>query len=170
MEVAMAGTRSNTDQLVAWLDDAYAMESGLIGILQNHAAHFSDVPQASRRIEKHITETRQHAARLEQCLQLLGTQPSMVKSTLSSVIGSIEGATTAVFRDQLVKDVLADYAAEQFEIGCYTALVSAATRLGHPDVAELCQQNLREDKAMAAWLLRQIPAVLSEDRVLTAVG
>jgi ferritin-like metal-binding protein YciE len=164
----MPGARNDTDQLVAWLDDAYAMESGLIGILQNHAAHFSGVPQASRRIEKHITETREHAARLERCLRLLGTQPSVVKSTLSSVIGSIEGATTAVFRDQLVKDVLADYASEQFEIGCYTALVNTATQLGQTEVAELCQQNLREDKAMAAWLLRHIPTVLSEDRAAPA--
>jgi hypothetical protein len=28
---------TGTNQLIAWLDDAYAMESGLVPILQNHA-------------------------------------------------------------------------------------------------------------------------------------
>jgi hypothetical protein len=42
----------------------------------------------------------------------------------------VEGATTAIFRDQVVKDALAEYASEQFEVACYTALVGAATELG----------------------------------------
>src|SRR5215211_2578988 len=108
----MAAT-TGTDQLIAWLDDAHAMESGLIPILQNHAAHFGDrIPEASRRLQQHVIETQRHVQRLQECLRMLNASPSGVKSTLSSVIGSIEGATTAVFRDQLVKDALADYASE----------------------------------------------------------
>jgi ferritin-like metal-binding protein YciE len=167
----MSQISSGTDQLVAWLDDAYAMESGLIPILQNHAAHFGDhMPHAARRLEQHIVETQQHVQRLHECLRLMGAAPSSVKSTLSSMIGSVEGATTALFRDQLVKDALADYASEQFEVGCYTALVSAATELGHVDVARLCKQNLEEDRAMAAWVLQQLPAVVSRDAIHPATA
>jgi ferritin-like metal-binding protein YciE len=101
---------------------------------------------------------------------MLKASPSSVKSTLSSVIGSVEGATTALFRDQLVKDALADYASEQFEVGCYTALVSAATELGHIDVARLCKQNLEGDRAMAAWVLQQLPAVVSRDAINPATA
>jgi ferritin-like metal-binding protein YciE len=152
------------EQLITWLDDAHAMENGLIGILQNHATHFANrMPDAASRISQHIVETQQHAQRLRECLRILGASPSGVKSTLSSIVGSIEGATTFMFRDQLVKNALADYASEQFEVACYTALVSAATRLGHADVAELCQQNLEEDQMMAAWLLQQIPLVVSPE-------
>jgi ferritin-like metal-binding protein YciE len=159
-----------TDQLIAWLDDAHAMESGLIPILQNHASHFNErMPNAARRLQQHIIETQQHVQRLQDCLRLLDAAPSGVKSTLSSLIGSVEGATTAIFRDQLVKDALADYASEQFEVGCYTALVSAALQLGHDDVADLCRQNLREDEAMAAWVLQQLPVVVSRDAIIPAV-
>jgi ferritin-like metal-binding protein YciE len=162
----MSDSMSPTDQLIAWLDDAYAMESGLVPILQNHAAHFGDrMPQAARRLHAHVVETQQHVRRLEECLRLLDASPSSVKSTLSSLIGSVEGATTALFRDQLVKDALADYASEQFEVGCYTALVSAATDLGYTEVARLCGENLEEDRAMAAWVLQQLPAVVSRDAV-----
>ncbi|HYE88665.1 MAG TPA: DUF892 family protein [Vicinamibacterales bacterium] len=155
--------RNATEQLVAWLDDAHAMESGLIGILQAHASHFSGHPAAVSRIQQHIVETQQHALRLEQCLSLLGQRPSGVKSTLSSVMGSLEGATTAIFQDRLVKDVLADYASEQFEVGCYTALITVARALGHDEIVRLCEDNLREDLAMAEWLLRHMAEVAAYD-------
>jgi ferritin-like metal-binding protein YciE len=162
----MSGTPSRADQLIAWLDDAHAMESGLIPILENHAAHFSErLPEVSRRLHEHIAETQQHAQRLRECLLVLNASASTAKSTLSSLIGSVEGATTAIFRDQLVKDALADYASEQFEVGCYTALVSAATELGYHDIARLCQLNLQEDARMAEWMLQQLPAIVSRDAI-----
>jgi ferritin-like metal-binding protein YciE len=160
----MSKIPSGTDQLVAWLDDAHAMESGLIPILQNHAGHFSESnPKAARRLERHIVETQGHVQRLQECLRLLNAAPSTLKSTFSSLMGSVEGPSTALFRDQLVKDVLTDHASEQFEVGCYTALVSAATELGYSEVARLCEENLEEDRAMAAWLLQQLPAIVSRD-------
>jgi ferritin-like metal-binding protein YciE len=167
----MAHIPTGTEQLIAWLDDAHAMESGLIPILQNHASHFGDrMPAAARRLEQHVVETQQHAQRIRECLRLLKASPSGVKSTLSSFFGSVEGATTAIFRDQLVKDALADYASEQFEVACYTALVGAATELGYDDVARLCQQNLQEDQAMAAWVLQHIPSVVSHDGINSATA
>lgn len=162
----MSQIPAGTDQLVAWLDDAHAMESGLIPILQSHAAHFSSrMPNAANHLQQHIVETQQHVQRLEQCLRLLNATPSRAKSMLSSVMGTIQGNSTAIFRDQLVKDALADYASEQLEVGCYTALVSAATQLGYVEIARLCQQNLVEDRAMSEWLLQQVPAVVSRDAI-----
>ena len=58
-----------------------------------------------------------HALRPHSEQALTGRAPW--KRTVSSVIGSVEGATTAMFRDTLVKDALADYASEQFEVACY---------------------------------------------------
>ena len=151
-------------QLISWLDDAHAMETGLVSILQNHASHLdSGFPDAAARVRRHIEETRTHAVRVQQCLSLLGSTPSSVKSTLSSLIGVVEGASTVMFRDHVVKDVLADYASEQFEVGCYAALVSVASALGHDEVARLCQQNLDEDLEMGTWLLERIPAVAKAD-------
>jgi ferritin-like metal-binding protein YciE len=62
-----------------------------------------------------------------------------------------------------VKNTLLDYASEQFEVPCYTALMNAAIELGYPEVAKLCRQNLEEDRAMAEWLLQQVPAVVSQE-------
>jgi ferritin-like metal-binding protein YciE len=149
-------------QLIAWLNDAHAMESGLIPILQNHAADTREtMPDASARIEQHLTETRIHADRLEQCLRELGSSPSTIKSTFSSLMGTVEGVATAMFADEQVKNALMDYGAEQFEVACYRALITAARQLGHDRVAELCELNMREDEAMALWLRDRIPLVVT---------
>ena len=149
-------------QLVAWLDDAYAMESGLIPILQTHAGVFeSTLPEAAARLREHISETRKHADRLEQCLRTLGSSPSTAKSTVSAMMGTVESLSTSIFRDELVKNTLADYGAEQFEVACYVALVTAAMKLGYPDIAHLCEENLKEDEAMALWLKQQLPAAVT---------
>jgi ferritin-like metal-binding protein YciE len=158
----------SNDQLIAWLSDAHAMESGLIPIIQHHADEArATMPDAAVRLDQHVVETRLHADRLEQCLQDLGATASKPKSTLSSVMGSIEGAATGLFSDSQVKNALMDYGAEQFEVGCYRALVAAALQLGHARIADLCELNLREDEAMAGWLRDQIPAVVTRTLGLT---
>jgi ferritin-like metal-binding protein YciE len=119
------------------------------------------MPEAAARIREHISDTRRHADRLEQCLRTLNTTPSTTKSTFSAVLGSIEGMSTTMFRDELMKNALADYGAEQFEVACYTALVTSARELGYPDIAHMCEQNLKEDEEMARWLRQQLPAVTS---------
>ena len=153
-------------QLIAWLDDAYSMEHGLIPILQAHADDLdAAIPGAASVVREHIAETRQHAERIKRCLQVLDSTPSQVKSTLSSIVGAIEGRATRAFRDELVKNALADYATEQFEIACYRSLVAAARQLGYPEIADLCEQNLRDEERMARWLDGQLPGLVG--RALT---
>jgi hypothetical protein len=49
-----------------------------------------------------------------------------------------------------------NYASDQFEAACYTALVSEATQVGHADVAHPCEQNPAEDRVLGAWILQQL--------------
>src|SRR5918993_3920402 len=150
------------DQLIAWLNDAYAMEQGLLPVLQNHASSVQrTMPAAAARMHEHIAETSTHAARVEQCLRVLGTTPSTAKSTLSQVLGTVQGITTGIFADAPVKNALTDYSAEQLEVACYRALVTAARQLGHEEIAKLCEMNMQEDEAMALWLRDQIPDVVA---------
>jgi ferritin-like metal-binding protein YciE len=149
------------DQLIAWLNDAYAMEQGLIPVLQTHATDSQLKPEAAARMQQHIAETQAHAARVEQCLRALGTTPSTIKSTLSQLLGTVQGMSTGIFADAPVKNVLADYSAEQLEVACYRALVTAARQLGQDEIAQLCEKNMQEDEAMALWLRDQIPEVVT---------
>ena len=155
-------------QLAAWLDDAYSMEQGLVAILQAHADDLDRaLPGSAGPIREHISETRQHAERVKQCLQILNETPSQLKSTFSGLMGSIEGRATRAFRDELVKNTLMDLASEHFEIGCYRALVAAARQLGYPEIAELCERNLRDEERMAQWLEQQVPVLVGHTLTAT---
>jgi ferritin-like metal-binding protein YciE len=146
--------------LISWLNDAYAMEMGLIPILENHAADARDDPAAKARIERHVVETRQHAERLQRCIETLGGRVSVVKATVSAVMGGVESLATAPFRDEIVKNTLMDYASEHFEIACYHALIAAARDGGHEEVVRSCEKNLADETSMADWLRGQIPIVV----------
>jgi len=150
------------EQLISWLNDAYAMEQGLIPVLENHAKDAErQMPQAAARIRQHITETRQHAERMEQCIRQLGGSTSKLKSTLSYIMGTMQGVSTGVFQDEPVKNALMDYGAEQFEVACYKALITAARDLGEQTVAKSCEQNMQEDAQMARWLDEQVPTIVT---------
>ena len=147
------------EQLVNWLNDAHAMERSLEKILEDHVKHLAAFPDLRDRLEEHLLATRRHATRLVEGIHALGGQVSEARTLLANTMARIEGKSTAIFKDKIVKDLLADYAAEQFEVGCYTALIAGAEEFGEPHVAELCRKNLHEDEAMAAWLHEQIPVI-----------
>jgi ferritin-like metal-binding protein YciE len=155
--------------LIAWLNDAYAMETQLLPVLQNHAADVQNNPEARGRIAEHVAETQRHADRMRQAVEQLGSTTSTIKSTLATVMGSVQSIATGIFSDELVKNALSDYAAEQFEIAAYKALIAAAEELGETGVAQLCRQNLREDEAMALWLDSQLPLVVRQTLMRTGV-
>lgn len=148
--------------LIAWLNDAYAMEQGLIPILKNHAKDADEHPDVRARIEMHIEETRSQAERLKSCLELLGEKPSAMKSGMASFFGALQAPMTGMSSDELVKNCLTDYATENFEIACYRALILAAQELGEPAIAETCTAILAEEQQMADWLAQQLPTAVGE--------
>ena len=147
-------------ELLSWLNDAYAMELGLAPILENHARDAAGDPGAKARIDRHAAETRRHAELLRECIERLGGSVSVVRATVSSVIGGIESLATAPFKDELVKNALMDYASEHFEIACYRALIIAAREAEREDVVKVCERILAEEQDMARWIEHQIPTVV----------
>lgn len=150
------------DTLISWLSDAHAMETHLLPVLRNHAKDARVNPQIQRRLEQHISETEQHAERMRQAVERFGTSPSAIKSTLGSLMGNIQSVSTGIFSDELVKNALTDYSAEQFEVAAYKALIAGAEDLGETEVARLCRENLREDEDMARFLDQQLPSIVHQ--------
>lgn len=146
--------------MIAWLNDAYAMESALIPILQNHAADAQGDPHARDRIELHLEQTRRHAELVRGCVERLGSTTSLTKTGLGSLFGTIQSVTTAFFSDEMIKNALSDYATEHFEIACYRALKAGAESMGDMHIAEVCGAIIRDEEEMAHWLEMQIPKLV----------
>lgn len=146
-------------QLAAWLRDAHAMEQSLEQVLLRHAAAARDLPPVQERLEEHLAETQRHRDQVAVCLAVLGEKPSAVKTAAGGFMGAMQGMSTGVFQDELIKNALADYAMEHFEIACYSSLIAAAEDAGLDEIADICSEILREEVAMADWLEHQIPAL-----------
>jgi ferritin-like metal-binding protein YciE len=150
------------DTLIGWLNDAYALERNLENVLENHAKDAKDYPQVQTRIQQHLEETRRHAELVKGLVEQLGGSTSSVKTAMGKVGGMFAGMSTGAFPDELVKNGLADYASEHFEIASYRALIEGARALGETEVARVCEQILRDEQEMARWLEQSLPMLVRE--------
>ena len=150
------------ETLIGWLNDAYAMEKGLVQVLENHASDVKDRPEMYRKIAEHLEKTKMHAERVRDCVERLGGSTSSMKTAMGAISGFFQGRSTGASPDELVKNALSDYAAEHFEIASYKALIVAARALGEQEVAQVCETILRDEEDMARWLEQQLPTVVQE--------
>lgn len=157
------------ETIINWLKDAHAMEQNLVQVLENHAKDAKDHPQMQSKIQQHLEQTRRHAELVEGCLKRLGSSPSTMKSGMANIMGAFQGASTGVAKDELVKNALADYASEHFEIASYKSLITGAQAVGDMETARVCEQILRDEEDMAHWLEQQIP-VATKDFLVREVG
>lgn len=150
------------DTLRTWLKDAYAMEQAIVEVLERQLDQFDDMPDAQMKIRQHLELTKTQAERVRGCVERLGDDISHVKSGMANVLGAVQGMSTVMANDKIVKDAMADYAVEHFEIASYMAIMSAASEMGHEDIAMVCEGIIQEEMEMADWLRMQLPMVVRQ--------
>lgn len=148
--------------LVQWLRDAHAMEEQAETMLNGQVNRIENYPELSERIRQHIQETRQQAARLETCLDRIGQGSSTLKDAGGKLTAMAQSLSGVFAGDEVMKGSLASYTFEHMEIASYTILIAAAKSLGEAEVAQVCEENLREEVAMADWLKSHIPATTEQ--------
>jgi len=161
---------STRDLLIAGLKDAYAMERQAEDMLTAQSKHFEDYPQVKARLDQHNAETRQQQKRLEQCLEDLEESPSILKDAAMRVVGNVQSMFNAAAQDAVIKDTLADYAFEHFEIASYKGLIALAELNGKQNIATTCRQSLEEERSMATWLDEHLVEVVTEHARRTETG
>jgi ferritin-like metal-binding protein YciE len=153
--------KSGNELLITWLNDAYAMETTLVKVLEHRAKAAKDFPEVQAMDEQHLEETKQHAEMVKGCIERLGGSPSSVKSALGKMLALADVPMSAMAEDELVKNCLKDYAAEHFEVASYRALIEAASLLGDQETVRVCEQILQEDQAMADRIMASLPMVVA---------
>jgi ferritin-like metal-binding protein YciE len=157
--------------LIDWLNDAYAMEETQLRMLENHIRDAADFPDMQQRLTRHAEETRHHAELMRELLLRREARPQAVKSNLNRFMNQIREWATGTDDDELVKNALADIAAEQFEIASYEALLTAAEDVGDQETVAVCQQILQDEYEMARWLKDHLAgAVLSVFHAVTSAN
>ncbi len=160
-------TEKQMDTLRTWLKDAYAMEQGIVEVLEKQIPQFDDMPDAQEKIRQHIEITKTHADRVRGCVEQLGDNVSHVKAGLANFLGTAQGMSTIMADDKIVKNAMADYAVEYFEMASYMAIVTACRELGQEDIAGICETIIDEEMEMADWLRMQLPMVVRQHMMAT---
>ncbi len=147
------------EQFIQWLGDAHAMEVGIVSTLEKHIADAKGLPKVRAALTKHLRETKRHATEMKKALASMGGTHPMLKEGVSKLANLVAGLVTTAAKDTIVKNAIADFATEHFEMACYRSLTFTATALGEREIATVCKGILKEEEAMAALLESQFKGV-----------
>jgi ferritin-like metal-binding protein YciE len=138
------------------------MENALVQVLEHQVKDAKDYPQIQARIQQHLEQTRRHADLVEGCVKRLGGSTSTLKTGFATLFGQFQALSTGPAEDEMMKNALTDFAAENFEIASYKALIIAAQTVGDQETATVCQQILQDEQEMARWLDENLPMVTQD--------
>ena len=148
----MADTSATRKIFVTGLKNAHAMENEALSIMKPQVSRIENYPEVARRLEDHIRETEGQVTRLEDILQQLDEDRSSLKDMALSLAGSMAAMGHTVAGDEIIKNSLANFAFENYEIAAYKSLLTIAELGGFPQATSALQANLQEEQGMAKWL------------------
>jgi ferritin-like metal-binding protein YciE len=133
------------------LSDAMSAEQQILKMLpelQKEALH----PELRQALKEHEQETKGHVKNLEEVFKLLGEKPE--KTTCFGVKGLADEHKALHEEDPApemleMANVSGAEKTEHYEMVMYTGLIQMAKDLGERDAAQLLQENLDQEKAMA---------------------
>jgi ferritin-like metal-binding protein YciE len=156
--MADATERANS-VFVTGLQNAHALENQALELMNRQVERIENYPEVKAKLEHHIQETHGQIKRLEQILESLGESRSILKDNALSLTGNLAAITHAFTQDEIMKNSIANFAFENFEIASYKSLIQLAGETGHHEAEQPLQQTLHEEEAMASWLDSHLPEV-----------
>ena len=159
--------------LLEELQDLLHAETQLTGALPKmaEAAHN---PKLKEAFEKHLVQTQNHVARLQQAFSILGekAQPKPCKAMMGLVEEGQETIEEGHDKEPLAADLALITAAqkvEHYEISGYGTVRALARQLGLLDIAELMTHTLG-DEERADYLLSFIAKPMVQQATLEDMG
>src|SRR3954453_2265566 len=174
----------DTQKIVQYLNEAHASEVALVRVLQSQIAM---TPRGSYRsaVETHLSETRDHARRVEKRLGELGQGWNPLQTVVGaaeSVVGQALALGKTPFdllrgtggEEKVLKNAKDAAATEALEIATYTSIERLAKRTGDDKTARLAASIRADEQKMLDRILRELPsltdAVLDGGYDLTTTG
>ena len=159
--------------LIEEMQDLLHAETQLTGALPKmaEAAHN---PKLKEAFEKHLVQTENHVARLQQAFSIMGekAQPKPCKAMMGLVEEGKETIEEGQEKEPLAADLALITAAqkvEHYEISVYGTVRALAKQLGLLDVAELMTHTLGDEES-ADFLLTSIAKPMVQQATLEDMG
>lgn len=161
----MADLNERDAKLVQYLVETHGKEQELETSLNAHIEMTTKMPY-KKRLRKHLTETRDHAKRLERRIKQLGGADEIGKA--GSKISTVAEKTVALAKgpvhalrgtsdeETMLKNAKTEYFNEAEEIATYAAIEALAEKVGDKETAKLARSIKSDEERMAKFLEGQI--------------
>jgi ferritin-like metal-binding protein YciE len=151
----MADTTERANSVfITGLKNAHALENQALELMNRQVERI-----VKAKLQQHIQETPEQIARLERILESLGESRPVLKDNALSLTGNMAAITHALTQDEIIKNSIANFAFENYEIASYKSLIQLAGETGHQEAELPLQVTLREEEAMASWIDGHLPDV-----------
>jgi ferritin-like metal-binding protein YciE len=161
----MADLNERDAKLVQYLVEAHGKEKELETALQAHIELTTKMPY-KKRLRKHLTETRDHAKRVERRIKQLGgadelggvavTAQAVAKKTVALAKGPTHALRGTSEQETMLKNAKTEYFNEAEEIATYAAIEALAEKVGDSETAKLARSIKQDEERMAKFLEAQI--------------
>lgn len=155
---------------VQGLRNQHAVENQAIELLERQIGRLENYPAMVDRMRQHLQESREQARRLEDLLSQLGTSESSMKDTMMSFMGNMMAIGHTAAPDEVIKNTMANYAFEHYEIAAYKSLLTLADITAHSAGTGALKQSLSEEEAMAHWIDQHIDETTRKYVVRSSAG
>ena len=137
-------------RLVGYLEDAWAVESGLVVNLKEMADDVND-PEVQSLMMEYRTSTMQHKDRLAARLRTLGKEPSGGKGFLTQMLGKIGDAMhiSQDSYDKTVQNLFVSFGAMNFGAAMYEGMEAYSKMIGDTETAEIARGYKGEEQEAA---------------------
>lgn len=141
-----------TSVFLTGLKNAHGVEHQALALIDRQLDHLANYPDVADRLRAHRAETEQQIARLEEILDGMGEQRSILKDAALTLSGNLAALAHVFAPDEILKNSFANFAFENFEAASYKSLLTVAEVGGFAGASPLLTQSLQEELAMAAWV------------------
>jgi ferritin-like metal-binding protein YciE len=139
------------DIYISGLVNARALETEAIQLLSRQVERLENYPEVEQALRAHIQESETQRNRLDELLESLGTSHSSFKDAVTGLMANLAAVGHATMQDEILKNSLANYAFEHFEIASYKSLILLSDLAGHQQARTKLEQSLQEEMRMAKW-------------------
>jgi ferritin-like metal-binding protein YciE len=144
---------------VTGLQNAHAVENQSLALIDRQLDRLVRYPEISEPLRSHRGQTEVQIRRLDEILASLNSRNNSIKDFALNFMGNMAALGNVLAADEVLKDQMVNYAFENFEVASYRSLIALAEAGDFAGATGLLRETLREEEAMAAWVLDSLPGL-----------
>jgi ferritin-like metal-binding protein YciE len=166
----LTGSETAHSIFITGLVNAHALEKQALQIMNRQIERLQRYPEMEQLLRQHVVETEEQIRRIDEILHSFGEDRSLLKDTVTQLMGNLAAIAHVPMADEILKDTFANHAFENFEIAAYTSLIAMAEATGHNQVVPALQQTLKEEQKTAQLIHDQIEPITRRYLMLEQSG